>query len=183
MMNKKLKTINIRGKKYVEVKERILYLANEIKDYSIETEYEYFEERKMWVVKAILKLKGNLYTGLAQEVESSNPKQVNFASALENAETSAVGRACAMAGIGVIDSIASVDEITKARNRGSSFNTQKDDLVKKTVKQTGCLIPSEEDQKEMGIQAPNKICNQCGADMAISKSTGKEYCSAKCWLK
>jgi transcriptional regulator NrdR family protein len=39
---------------------------------------------------------------------------VNKTAALENAETSAVGRALAMMGIGVIESIASVDEINKA---------------------------------------------------------------------
>jgi hypothetical protein len=49
---------------------------------------------------------------------------VNKTSALENAETSAVGRACAFAGIGVIDSIASADEVHKAINR-SERTTQK----------------------------------------------------------
>lgn len=41
---------------------------------------------------------------------------INKTSALENAETSAVGRALAFMGIGVIESIASVDEIKKAQN-------------------------------------------------------------------
>jgi hypothetical protein len=54
------------------------------------------------------------YTGLAQEIESANYKEVNFTSALENAETSAVGRACAMAGIGIDGGIASADEVKKA---------------------------------------------------------------------
>jgi hypothetical protein len=75
----------------------------------------------MWVVKAILRIdKGEecfTYTGLAQEIESGNYKEVNFTSALENAETSAVGRACAMAGIGIDAGIASADEVTKAINR------------------------------------------------------------------
>jgi len=49
---------------------------------------------------------------------------VNKTSALENAETSAVGRALAMLGIGVIDSVASADEMTKA-----GVNTKKDNLT------------------------------------------------------
>ena len=110
------KAILIKNKSYVQVKDRILALAEEGK-YSIETDYEYFADRKMWVVKAKLSYNGQVYTGLAQEVESDNYKEVNHSSALENAETSAVGRACAMAGIGVLDSIASVDEINKANNR------------------------------------------------------------------
>jgi hypothetical protein len=112
-----IKTINIKGKEYVEVKERIKFLATETKDYSITTDYTYFPERKMWVVKATLTIGENVYNGLAQEIESDNTAKVNFASALENAETSAVGRACAFAGIGIVDGIASVDEINKAKNR------------------------------------------------------------------
>lgn len=122
MSVKNLKTISIKGKQYVEVKERILFLANRDEfDYSITTDYEYYADRKMWVVRAKLILyredKKFVYTGLAQEIESDDYRQVNHASALENAETSAVGRACAMAGIGVIDNIASADEIQKASNR------------------------------------------------------------------
>jgi hypothetical protein len=122
MATRKLKTISIKGKEYVEVKERLLHLANQDDfDYSIETDYQYFEARKMWVVKAKLTMykddKAYVYTGLAQEIESDNYREVNFSSALENAETSAVGRACAMAGIGVIDSIASADEMSKSQNR------------------------------------------------------------------
>jgi hypothetical protein len=75
----------------------------------------------MWVVKASLSLFRDglecTYTGLAQEIESENYKEVNFSSALENAETSAVGRACAMAGIGIDGGIASADEVNKALAR------------------------------------------------------------------
>ena len=113
-----MKTINIKGKEYVEVKERILYLSQTYKEvYSIETKFFYYPEPKMWVVQATLRIKDCIYTGLAQEVESSNPKDINGTSALENCETSAVGRACAMAGIGVIQSITSADEVNKALNR------------------------------------------------------------------
>jgi hypothetical protein len=115
-----MKTVTIKGKQYIPVSERIKFLADNF-NYSIQTSYEYFPERKMWVVKATLRIeKGEesfTYTGLAQEIESGNYKEVNFTSALENAETSAVGRACAMAGIGIDTGIASADEVTKAINR------------------------------------------------------------------
>lgn len=114
----KLATINIKGKEYVQVKDRISYLANSIKDYSVETDFKYFPERKMWVVTAKLTIGENSFSGMAQEIESDNYKDVNHSSALENCETSAVGRACAMAGIGIVDSIASADEVNKASNRG-----------------------------------------------------------------
>jgi len=115
-----MKSVTIKGKQYIPVNERIKFLADNF-NYSIQSSYEYFPERKMWVVKAILRIdKGEesfTYTGLAQEIESGNYKEVNFTSALENAETSAVGRACAMAGIGIDAGIASADEVNKAINR------------------------------------------------------------------
>lgn len=115
-----MKTISVKGKDYVPVSERLKYLANNC-IYSINTDYEFFPEQKMWVVKATLSItNGNqvlTFTGLAQEVESGNYKDVNYTSALENAETSAVGRACAMAGIGIDGGIASADEVVKAINR------------------------------------------------------------------
>jgi hypothetical protein len=115
-----MNTVNIKGKPYVTVNERLKHIAANFQ-YSIETDFTYYPERKMWVVKASLSLFRDgvecTYTGLAQEIESENYKEVNFSSALENAETSAVGRACAMAGIGIDGGIASADEVNKALNR------------------------------------------------------------------
>jgi len=112
----KNKAIKFRGSDYVQVKDRINYLStNHEWKYSIKTSYEYFSDNKTWVVKAILELDWQEYHWLAQEIEWSS--FINKTSALENAETSAVWRACAMAGIWVIDSIASIDEINKATNR------------------------------------------------------------------
>jgi len=108
------KAISIKGKQYVLVSDRISYLAESVQDYSITTEV-ISSEGGTWVVKATLTVGENVYTGHAQEVIGEG--YINKTSALENAETSAVGRACAMAGIGVIDSIASIDEINKAENR------------------------------------------------------------------
>jgi hypothetical protein len=115
-----MNTVNIKGKPYVTVNERLKHIAANYQ-YSIKSDFTYYPERKMWVVKASLSLFRDgvecTYTGLAQEIESENYKEVNFSSALENAETSAVGRACAMAGIGIDGGIASADEVNKALNR------------------------------------------------------------------
>lgn len=115
-----MQTVKIKGKDYVPVHERIKWL-NENYEYNIESDYQYFAERRMWVVKAKLTIHGTdrdyIYTGHAQEIESDNYREVNHTSALENAETSAVGRACAMANIGIDTGIASADEVEKAINR------------------------------------------------------------------
>lgn len=114
-----MKTVNIKGSEYVLVKDRILALAEGDDKYSIETKILVYpsSEDPTWVVKAKLTTSNGVYTGHAQETIGAG--YINKTSALENAETSAVGRACAMAGIGVIDSIASVDEINKANNRAA----------------------------------------------------------------
>lgn len=114
-----MKTIKIKGKDYVEVKERVKDFHDKYPNGSISTELLHHSDG-LWVVKATIVTdvdKPRVFTGLAQEVESEDYKQVNFSSALENAETSAVGRAMAFLNIGVVDSIASVDEINKANNR------------------------------------------------------------------
>lgn len=120
-----MNTVKIKGKDYVPVHERIKWL-NENYEYNIETDYQYFAERRMWVVKAKLTISGAdrdyIYTGHAQEIESDNYREVNHTSALENAETSAVGRACAMANIGIDTGIASADEVEKAMKRAESVD-------------------------------------------------------------
>lgn len=107
------KAIDIKGKKYVLVSDRIVYFNEEYSDGSIETAYDLLD--KMFIVKAVIRPhsdKPQKFTGLSQAIIGDG--MVNKTAALENAETSAVGRALAMMGIGVIDSIASVDEINKA---------------------------------------------------------------------
>lgn len=124
---KPLKTIKIHGKDYVPVSERVKYLANDKEqEYSIETEYFYYPEdgRTMWVVKATLTLNGKIYNGHAQELETSDTKKINHTSALENCETSAVGRALAMAGIGIVDSIASAEEMRKVKREALADDSE-----------------------------------------------------------
>ena len=120
-----MNTVKIKGNDYVPVHERIKWL-NENYEYNIETDYQYFAERRMWVVKAKLTISGAdrdyIYTGHAQEIESDNYREVNHTSALENAETSAVGRACAMANIGIDGGIASADEVEKAIKRAETID-------------------------------------------------------------
>ena len=113
-----LKTVEIDGSQYVKVSERIKFLAENF-EYEIDTFVEYIDALNCWKAKAILTLyideKEYQYSGNASEEINSN--DINKTSALENAETSAVGRACAMAGIGIADEIASVEEVTGAKEK------------------------------------------------------------------
>ena len=110
------KAINIKGKSYVLVSDRILFFNQNYKNGMIRTHLLSDPDAEMVVVKAQvipdLENDKRFFTGHSQAKWGEG--MVNKTAALENAETSAVGRALAMMGIGVVDSVASVDEINKA---------------------------------------------------------------------
>ena len=106
------KAIDFKGKKYILVADRVLYFNDAYKDGSITTELVSAPDADMVVVKATVKPNDKqTFTGYSQATWGEG--YINKTSALENCETSAVGRALAFMGIGVIESIASIDEINK----------------------------------------------------------------------
>ena len=136
--------------------DRVLFFNEEYKEGFIRTELVKYEDKQI-IVKACVtpdqEFPHRYFTGYAQEVEGDG--FINKTSALENAETSAVGRALAMMGIGVIDSIASIDEINKANNRNVDIKT--------------------------GEVLDNGKCEKCGASMKLKKDGSSTYCSRFCW--
>lgn len=130
------RAINIKGKKYVLVSDRVIYFNNEYHNGAITTKKLSSDDtseslgRVEFIAKVIpdLNKPERYFTGHSQAVWGEG--YINKTSAMENAETSAVGRALAMMGIGVIDSIASVDELNKTtnpayKNFGSKFTQKK----------------------------------------------------------
>lgn len=117
-MNKNLKekAISIKGKSYVLVSDRVIYFNENYSNGCIQTMKLDNPDRVEFkaVVIPDCDKPQRAFTGHSQAVWGDG--YINKTSAMENAETSAVGRALALMGIGVIDSIASVDEINKAKN-------------------------------------------------------------------
>ena len=114
------KAIDIKGKKYVLVSDRVQYFNEAYPTGSITTDLVSNPESDMVIVKATVipdADSGRHFTGYSQAVIGDG--MVNKTAALENAETSAVGRALGFMGIGVIESIASADEMSKAKVNGS----------------------------------------------------------------
>lgn len=112
-INKNLNTTNIKGKEYAEVNQRILGFRKLFENGSIETEIVNIENGVV-IIKAIVKdNEGKIIaTGTAYEKEGST--FINKTSYIENCETSAVGRALGMLGIGADTSIASAEEVQNA---------------------------------------------------------------------
>ena len=107
--------VEIHGKQYATVNERIEDVHKDYKgSVSINTEILASTENTIRI-KAIVELKEmaeGIEVGHAEEIIGSS--MINKTSALENAETSAVGRALAFAGFQTDASIASADEVANA---------------------------------------------------------------------
>jgi len=103
--------VNIHGKEYKTVAERVAAFRAESADLTIETEIVLWEGDDV-VVKASISNNGKLIaTGLAHEVRGST--NINKTSHVENCETSAIGRALAAFGLGGTE-YASADEVANA---------------------------------------------------------------------
>ena len=112
------KAIDFQGKKYVLVADRIKYFNDTYKNGCIQTKIVKDEGNIIQfqaIVVPDVKDGNRAFTGHSEEIRGIG--FVNKTSAVENAETSAIGRALAMLGIGIIDSVASMDEINIAKGK------------------------------------------------------------------
>jgi len=171
MSDKQLKdkAIKIKGNSYVLVSDRISYFNNIYENGCIQTKMLSEPNAEMVVIYAKIipdvSIPDRFFTGLSQAKWGDG--MVNKTSAIENAETSAVGRALGMMGIGVIDSVASVDEIKKA-------TTSQDQAYASVKPEDDLIVP----------------CKGCGASTTYREGTtktGKPYrayfCNDKCGAK
>lgn len=108
-----MKTINIKGKPYVMVNERLKEFRENFKGWSLTTEIITLSDDNCIMKATIIDDKGIIRaTGFAQEDRASS--MINKTSYIENCETSAWGRALGNLGIGIDDSIASAEEVAIA---------------------------------------------------------------------
>ena len=108
------KAISIKGKDYIQVVDRVIFFNENYPNGCIQTKVV-DDGNKVIASARVTPDVANpkrFFTGNSQAVWGDG--YINKTSALENAETSAVGRALGMMSIGILDSIASVDEIKKA---------------------------------------------------------------------
>jgi hypothetical protein len=120
-----MKTINIHGKEYVEVNERIKYFREAYDHWSLITEFIELTEKRCVMQATILNEEGRkIATGTAYEMLGSS--FINKTSFIENCETSAWGRALANLGIGLDTSIASADEVLNAKKQQETPKTKEE---------------------------------------------------------
>lgn len=130
-----LKTIDIKGKAYVQVNERIRVFRTDeqFKDYRLITSIINLTDDFV-VFKAEVFNITNLVvaTGHSREVRTDSASFVNKTSYVENAETSAIGRALGSLGIGIETAFATYDEVLIAEaTRKELEEKEKKDQAKK----------------------------------------------------
>ena len=111
--NESIKTIDVKGKGYAEVNQRIKAFRMCYPNGSISTEILSLDGGIVTMRATVCNEEGQvLGTGTAQEKETSS--FINKTSYIENCETSAVGRALGMCGFGIDTSVASAEEVQNA---------------------------------------------------------------------
>ena len=124
IVNKNLRTMDVKGKPYVEVNERIRGFRSLFPEGFIKTDIVQMGDGIVTMRTEVGYYNDNgeviLATGFAQEKESSS--YINKTSYIENCETSAVGRALGMLGIGIDTSVASAEEVQNAITNQEALN-------------------------------------------------------------
>jgi len=143
-VNSKLKGIDVKGKDYVQVNDRVMAFRELFPNGTISTEL-ISNDNGVCVMRTIV-TDGErmLASGMAYEKETSS--FINKTSYIENCETSAVGRALGFLGIGIAGSIASAEEIQNAiKNQEDPEKTISKDMlttIMAELKRTGIGLKS-----------------------------------------
>jgi hypothetical protein len=168
---KGVKTINYKGKPYVEVSERVRQIHD--KDLPFEVQDSVFYEVAGRVVcKVRIKVGEYIYHGQAEaKLFNAVPKSADETNPFECAETSAVGRALAFAGLGTVDGIASFDEIARsvpADELHAALHTEAKGSVQPSRQSSPPTSQSRSDENtaaiatEQQVASIRKLCQHLG---------------------
>ena len=111
--NATIKTTDVKGKEYAEVNQRIKAFRSICPNGCIET-CLVSNANGVCVFSAVVRDENGKVLGTGHAYEKENSSFINKTSYIENCETSAVGRALGMCGIGIDVSLASYEEVANA---------------------------------------------------------------------
>lgn len=139
-----MKSINIKGKDYIPVNERLKHFRANYPEYSLVSELIQVTEEHC-VVKAQIANPDGVLMASAHAHEEKQGNYINKTSFIENCETSAWGRVLGNFGIGIDTSVASADEVKTATTKKSpAQNKSADDknLKPSKMKMTAPILES-----------------------------------------
>ena len=144
-----LESIPLGKSEYVMVKTRLQYFRKHYEHATIDTDHVHFDGESV-MCKAKIYVDGKLVaTGMAHEEKSKN--HINATSFVEVCETSAVGRALGMMGIGITNSVATYDEVKNAIAQQEANEKANELLEYKADSLSSKLIIAIEQDDEQGI--------------------------------
>ena len=164
--NNTIKMLDIKGKNYAEVNQRIKAFRMVFPEGKILTQMM-SNENGVCIFKAFIYADGLqlLATGHAYEKEDST--FINKTSYIENCETSAIGRALGMCGFGVDTSIASAEEVSNAQAEQTA--EEKKAEKKATPKQIEFLLSKYQGENLTKLLQTNNI--EKIEDLPMSKAS------------
>lgn len=149
--NATIKTIDIKGKEYAMVNQRIKAFRMLFPDGFIRTQILSLEDG-VCVMQAVAGYYAEdgtervLGTGTAYEKETSS--FINRTSFIENCESSAVGRSLSMMNLGVNDSVASFEEVANAINNQNAPETAQNAQKRTKAQKADNSTPEAENGSE-----------------------------------
>ena len=114
-VNKEIKTVELKGKDYAEVKERVIAYRKLYTDGTIQTELTFTDNYVLATTSATDNEGRVLANGHAREL-------LNKSFAVENAETSSIGRCLGFLGIGINTAIASKEDMDNVDSPSGIFD-------------------------------------------------------------
>lgn len=175
-------TVNIHGKEYSTVAYRVQQFRDndKYKKYAIVTRLITNDSDKIVMKAAILDEKDRtVATGYAEETRTSS--QINKTSALENCETSAIGRALAAFGMAGLE-YASADEVANAIGQQNApqrtESTQTSNTTNITAKQISLIMATLGELGAGSQEEKRELMKEITGFESLSKLTKKQASEA-----
>ena len=159
--NKLINTIDVEGKDYAEVPQRIKAFRSLFPNGAIETSI-ISNDNQMVVMKATVRDEEGHVLGEGHAYEKESSSFINKTSYIENCETSAVGRALGMCGFGIDTSVASYEEVANAISNQDRMKAEK--AMETTPK-------TEEEARKKCSEAQANFVEKLVAEKHIDKET------------
>lgn len=130
--NKIITTIDLKGKKYAQVNQRVKAFRINFPNWRLITELiEASDDKVIFLARAINPQCEVIATGYAEEYRNSS--MVNKTSAVENCETSAIGRCLGNLGIGIDEAYASAEELVNALKGQEKASLEQVEFLRKNL--------------------------------------------------
>ena len=136
-VNQEIKTVDLKGKQYAEVKERVIAYRKLYPEGVINTEPTFTDNYVMFKATATDQNGKVLANGYAREM-------LNKSFAIENAETSAIGRCLGFLGLGISTSIATKEDMEQIDSPSGIFDTPTPADIKALADEFKKLFTKEE---------------------------------------